>query len=78
MPDPLVYQQFALLITQSAHQHIHRLALGLLYVLPKLVTLTARTAVYANNKDALALLHSWHMVHDLSELTRVVALAKYN
>ena len=29
-------------------------------------------------KDAHALLHSWHMVHDLSELTRVVALAKYN
>ena len=78
MPDLLAYQQFALLITQSAHQHIHRLVLVLLYAQLKHVTPTARTAVCANNKDALVLLHSWHTVHDQSELTRVVALAKYN
>ena len=76
--DRLVSLLFALLITQSAHPHIHRLVHVSWYALLKLVTLTARTAVCANNKDAHALLHSWHMVHDQSELTRVVALAKYN
>ena len=76
--EPLVFLLFALLTTVSAHQHIHLPGLALLYALLKHVTLTARTVVYVNNKDALVLLHSCHMVHELNELTRVVALAKYN